>query len=540
MGYVQGGGAAGRGTKERRVIGEAGESHSERSIKPSATFSPAPVSGPAPGSFAASGSRPVGSGPGSVGWTRGERVYGAGMGHYTGLHMNALFATPPAFLTWQLIVSVVVILMVVHLLLVLAGGSTYLERKISAYIQDRIGPNRVGLDLGLPALSFLKGLFGLGQPLADGLKFILKEDYTPRGVDKILFSLAPIVVVIPALIGFIIIPWGGGLALPEVTLPVLNWTIPAQTVLVAGADINVGVVYLLAVASLSIYGITLAGWASNNKYSFLGGLRASAQMISYEIPMGLAILTVLLVVGSLLPSKIISHQTEHGWLIFAQPLAAVIFYICLLAESNRAPFDNAEAESELVGGYHTEYGAMRWGLFFLAEYSHLVTSSAFFALLFLGGYHLPLTWVGATASHWLSPENVTWIGVLAKFHVFIGKTMGLIFLAMLVRWTLPRLKFDQVMSIAWNAVIPLSIVIVLLTSALIAFGRTGTLEMLALNGVLALVFVLLAPRTLGQTRVQRTRIAGSRFYPLAGEAVKTQSAEPMAREDRPVQGTAPI
>jgi NADH-quinone oxidoreductase subunit H len=435
--------------------------------------------------------------------------------------MDSLLASPPAFLTWQLIVSVLDILNDVHMLLVLAGGSTYLERKISAYIQDRIGPNRVGLDLGLPALSFLKGLFGLGQPLADGLKFILKEDYTPRGVDKTLFSLGPIVVVIPALIGFIIIPWGGGLSLPEVTLPVLNWTIPAQTVLVAGADINVGIVYLLAVASLSIYGITLAGWASNNKYSFLGALRSSAQMISYEIPMGLAILTVLLMVGSLLPTKIISWQAEHGWLILAH-------------------FDNAEAESELVGGYHTEYGAMRWGLFFLAEYSHLVTSAAFFALLFLGGYHLPLTWVGATVGHWLSPENTSIIGVLAKFHVFLGKTLLLIFLAMLVRWTLPRLKFDQVMSIAWNAVIPLSIGIVLATATMIAFGYGGTGWMLLLNAAIALVFVALAPKTVSQTRVKRVRIAGSRFFPLQGERPSTQSAEPLAREDRPVQGSMPV
>jgi NADH-quinone oxidoreductase subunit H len=446
----------------------------------------------------------------------------------------------PAFITWQLIVSIIVILVVIHMLLGLAGAGTYLERKISAYIQDRIGPNRVGLDLGLPALSFLKGLFGLGQFLADGLKFILKEDYTPRGVDKSLFTLAPIVVVIPALIGFVIIPWGGNLSLPQATIPVLNWTLPAQVVSIAGANVNVGIVYILAVAALSIYGITLAGWASNNKYSFLGALRSSAQMISYEIPMGLAILTVLLMVGSLNPDRIIAHQVEHGWLIFAHPVVAVIFYICALAECNRAPFDNAEAESELVGGYHTEYGAMRWALFFLAEYSHLVVGSAFFAMLFLGGYHLPATWVGASEHHWLHPANTNVIGVIAKFHVFLGKTMLLVFLAMLVRWTLPRLKFDQVMSMAWNGAIPLSIAFVLGTSVLIAFDYPGLVPMLMMNIAFALVFGLLAPASTRQTRVSRMRIAGSRFYPVLGETVVTGVTNPAARQDDPVRGTLPL
>lgn len=446
----------------------------------------------------------------------------------------------PDFFTWQLIISIVVIIAVIHLLLALAGAGTYLERKISAYIQDRIGPNRVGLDLGLPALSFLKGLFGLGQFLADGLKFILKEDYTPRGVDRSLFTLAPMIVVVPALIGFVIIPWGGNLSLPEVTVPGLNWTLAAQTVSISGASINVGVVYFLAVAALSIYGITLAGWASNNKYSFLGALRSSAQMISYEIPLGLAILTVLLMVGSLHPDRIIAHQVEHGWLILAHPVVAVIFYICALAEGNRAPFDNAEAESELVGGYHTEYGAMRWALFFLAEYSHLVVGSAFFAMLFLGGYHLPATWVGASEHHWLHPANTTLLGVIAKFHVFLGKTMLLVFLAMLVRWTLPRLKFDQVMSMAWNGVIPLSIAFVLGTSVLIAFGYPGALPMLGMNFAFAAVFILLAPNSARQTRVQRMRIAGSRFYPVVGETVVTGVTNPQARQDDPVRGSLPV
>jgi NADH-quinone oxidoreductase subunit H len=436
-----------------------------------------------------------------------------------------------SIVTWQLIVSVAVILVIIHMLLGLAGMSTYAERKISAYIQDRIGPNRVGLDLGLPALEFLKGLFGLGQFLADGLKFILKEDYTPRGADKQLFNLAATIVAVPALIAFAVIPWGGRLSLPEVTVGGL--TIHAQTVTVAGADLNVGVVYLLAVASLSIYAVTLAGWSSNNKYAFLGGLRASAQMISYEIPMGLSILAVLLAAGTLMPSGIIAHQAEHGWLILSMPVVAVVFYTCALAEGNRTPFDNAEAEQELVGGYHTEYSAMRMALFLLSEYIHLVTASAFFTLLFLGGYHLPATWVGAGARHLFTPENTTVLAVLLKFAVFVAKALGIVFLAMLVRWTIPRLKFNQVMGMAWNGAIPLSIALVVGASVLIAAGKTGPGWMLGMNLVLGLIFLSLAPRSTRTTANRRLRIAGSRFYPLQGERPSTGPTTAAALADKP-------
>jgi NADH-quinone oxidoreductase subunit H len=455
---------------------------------------------------------------------------------------------PPEFLTAQLLVNVAVILIVVHILLVLAGYCTYGERKISAYIQDRVGPNRVGFDLGLPFLKFLKGLWGLGQPLADGLKFMLKEDYTPRGADKVLFSLGPMIVVIPALIGFAIIPWGGTLSLPEtISIPLLNWDIPGGDVVIAGANVSVGIVYLLAVASMSIYGITLAGWASNNKYSFLGALRASAQMISYEIPMGLSILTVLLMVGSLLPERIIGYQVENGWLLFSQPIAAVIFFICILAESNRTPFDNAECEQELVGGYHTEYGSMRWALFFLAEYSHMITASGFFALLFLGGYHLPISFLAESGTlHWLHPDYTgqggLLLGILAvviKFHVFFFKVIALILLMMLVRWTIPRLKYDQVMQVGWQGIIPISLLVVVLTSVMVHFERTGLIEMLAANAGLLVLILIALPMLPRATTNKRVRLAGSRFYPLVGERVVTGPTDPLAREDRPVQGSAP-
>ncbi len=448
---------------------------------------------------------------------------------------GVLAATPaPSWLTSQLLISVAVVVVVFQLLLGLGGGGTYLERKISAYIQDRIGPNRVGLDLGLPILKFLKGFFGLGQALADGLKMLLKEDYTPRGADKTLFTLASVIVVIPALIGFAVIPFGGELRVPEWTIPVLEWTVPAQTVTVAGAALNIGIVWLLATASLAIYAVTLAGWASNNKYSFLGALRASAQMISYEIPMGLAILTVLLMVGSLIPQNIISYQAAHGWLILAQPVMAVLFFICLLAESNRTPFDNAECEQELVGGYHTEYTAMRMGLLLLSEYIHFSTGAAFFALLFLGGYHLPLGWLGADGAHLLHPENFTILGVLAKFHVFIFKMLLIIGLIMLVRWTIPRLKFDQVMSVAWNGAIPLAIAILVGVSIMTHTGHTGWWAMLLFNlgllGVIAL-FITDLPRA---TSNKKVRLAGSRFYPLEGERVNTRPTDPVALADRPM------
>lgn len=441
----------------------------------------------------------------------------------------------PSFLTAQLLVSVVVILVVVHLILGLAGYCTYFERKVSAYMQDRIGPNRVGFDLNLPALWFLKGLWGLGQPLADGLKFMLKEDYRPKGADKFLFSVGPIACVIPALIGFAVIPWGGTVWVPSFTIPLLNWHIEGQYCVVGGAPLNVGIIYMLAVGSISIYGITIAGWASNNKYSLLGALRASAQMISYEIPMGLCILTVLLMVGSLMPEKIIQHQIDNGWLIIAHPLAAILFFTCALAECNRTPFDNAECEQELVGGYHTEYGAMRWALFFLAEYSHMITASAFFALLFLGGYHLPL----GMEHHWLLTESTGILAVLLKFHVFLAKVLLMIFVMMLVRWTIPRLKFDQIMAVAWQGMIPITLVIVVMTAAMIHFDKGSTLWMLLANLILAGVVYFLLPFMPRATSNARVRLAGSRFFPLEGETVRTRPTDRVALEDRPYEGSLP-
>ncbi len=426
---------------------------------------------------------------------------------------------PPSFLTAQLIVNVVVALVAVHVILGAVAYCIYLERKISAYIQDRIGPNRVGP-------------WGLLQPIADGLKFIMKEDYMPKGADKYLFTLAPIIIVVPALIGFAVIPWGGVWTCPDIHVPLLNWIIPGGPVHVAGAAVNIGVIYLIAVGSLGIYGVTLGGWASNNKYSFLGGLRASSQMISYEIPLGLALLSVLLITGTLLPEGIIKYQVQHGWLILAQPAAGVIFFLAVLAEANRAPFDNAECEQELVGGYHTEYSAMRFALFFLAEYSHMITSSAFFALVFLGGYHLPLVVPG----HWLTPEATSLLAVIAKILVYSTKVALLICFMMVIRWTLPRLRFDQVMQVAWQAVIPMSLVLVVATAVMVHLELTGLVPLLLMNAAFAVAMLLLLPFMPKVPMNRRIRIHGSRFSPPEGEIGETAPRHPAALEDRPVEG----
>lgn len=442
----------------------------------------------------------------------------------------------PEFITAQLLVSVAVILVVIHMILVGVAYCIFFERKISAWMQDRIGPNRAGFDFGQPYLSFLKGMGGWGQPLADGLKFIFKEDYQPPFVDKVLFTLAPATIVVPALIGFAIIPWGGFVDVPQFTIPVLGWVIEAQRVVVAGSDLSIGLIYILATASLGIYGVALGGWASNNKYSMLGGLRASSQMLAYEIPMGLSILTLLLVTGTLLPTRIIQHQQDNGWLLLSQPLVAAIFYMCSLAECNRAPFDNAECEQELVGGYHTEYASMRFALFFLAEYAHMITGSALFAVMFLGGYKL---WpFPGWEFPFLSPADVGVIAVFAKFGVMFAKTCLLIAFMMVVRWTLPRLRFDQVMSSAWQAIIPISMVMVLLNATLVYLGSLNFVTSLAANLGAGLVIVGIQP-LLRRPVNRKIELAGSRFSPLAGERVATMAGG-SARDDDPVRTAAAL
>lgn len=307
----------------------------------------------------------------------------------------------------------------------------YFERKISAWIQDRYGPNRVGP-------------LGLFQPIADGLKFVFKEDIIPAHVDKALFVLAPALIFIVAFIGFVVIPWGGQL------------DIGGKIVNIQVANPDIGLLYLLGVTSMGVYGIVFGGWASNNKYSFYGAIRAAAQMLSYEIPLGLCVLVVVLTVGSVRLEQILLAQTGYWfgvipqWNAFLHPLAFLILFITALAEANRAPFDLAECEQELVGGYHTEYGALKFGMFFLAEYAHMITAGAFISVLFLGGWHFP--WIP-----WTQPEATQWYAVLAKLIVLGGKISFFIFVMMWIRWALPRFRFDQLMRLAWKGLIPITL-----------------------------------------------------------------------------------
>lgn len=327
-----------------------------------------------------------------------------------------------------------------------------LERKISAWIQDRYGPNRVGP-------------LGLLQPLADGAKLLLKEDITPGHVDRALFVLAPFMMFVVALIGFAVIPWGGSFRWP--------WMDADATPLVAQvASIDIAVLYILAVGSMGVYGVVLGGWASNNKYAFYGAMRAAAQMVSYEIPLGLVVLTAVVTVGYLLPvdqamdclrlEGAVAAQSGGMWLVVYHPVAAMLLFIAALAEANRAPFDLAEAEQELIGGFHTEYSAMKWAMFFLGEYAHMITSSAFMICLFWGGYQIP----GWT---WLNTDE-SWLAMLCRIGVMGAKIGVFIAAYMVVRWSLPRFRYDQLMRLAWKSFVPMGLVILAGQIVIVYFG----------------------------------------------------------------------
>ncbi len=312
------------------------------------------------------------------------------------------------------------------------------ERRISGFMQDRLGPNRVGP-------------FGLLQPIADGLKFLFKEDIIPNHVDRVIYVMAPAVVLIPALITFAVIPFGD-------TLPLLGRDIKLQI-----ADINVGILYILAITSLGVYGIVLGGWASNNKYSLLGGLRASAQMISYELALGLSIVGVLMMTGSLRLNDVVEFQSGYWglipkWNVLTQPLGFVLFMIAAFAETNRLPFDLAEAEQELVAGYHTEYSSMKFTMFYMAEYANMVTSSALIVTLFFGGWNVP--WI-------ISPDSTSLLPSILKLLSFVIKTGFFLFLFIWVRWTLPRFRYDQLMHLGWKVFLPLALLNIFVTGTVI-------------------------------------------------------------------------
>lgn len=391
----------------------------------------------------------------------------------------------------QFIVSLIVLIIGMGATLGLTGFLTFLERKVASWTQDRIGPNRVGP-------------LGLLQPLADGIKLTFKEDYDPPFVDKKLFYLAAALALILAMIGWAVFPFGGHVVLD------------GEVLAICGAPIDIGVVYILAVGSLAVYGVVLGGYASNNKYSFLGGLRATAQMLSYEIPMGLIVLIVILMTASMNASNIVHLQIMNGWNILFQPLLAIIFFTCLLAETNRAPFDLAEAEQELVGGYHTEYSSMKFALFFMGEYMHMITACGFFTLLFLGGWHLPFVPIEADGG-----TVVGWLIVLLKAGIFGGKIVLLLLFMMHIRWTLPRLRFDQLMQLAWRALIPITLLMLLVTGILVYLDLAGPTagvwnwSLLAVNIVVLLGAAVIGPLLpQGPPTNRRVGLEGSRFSPL--------------------------
>lgn len=341
------------------------------------------------------------------------------------------------------------LLKIIGLLAVVLGimnYAVYAERRISALIQDRLGPNRVG-----PA--------GLFQPIADAAKFLLKEDFTPRQVNTFYYWLAPCMAMIPAITTLAVVPFGSTLfGVPMVI-----------------ADINIGVLFVFAIASLGVYGIVIAGWSSNSKYPFLGGVRSSSQMISYELSLGLAVVPIFLVVGQLRLTEVVRYQIENGWMIapfigdWANPfkyliaipmvISFVVFIIALFAETNRLPFDLPEAETELVGGYHTEYGSMKFGLFFLGEYVAMITGSAIVVTLFFGGWHFPGIPDGSHGWGW---------GLLNIF-IFFAKVIALVFVFMWVRWTLPRFRYDQLMRLGWVFFFEIALVNIFLAALILAY-----------------------------------------------------------------------
>ena len=342
------------------------------------------------------------------------------------------------------IISAIKVVLVFTVVMVVVALLTLMERKVSAWMQDRLGPNRVG-----PG--------GLLQPAADGLKNILKEETNPAEANRVFFTLAPMLSIIPALVTFAVIPFASPLPTPWGVVPMIV------------ADLPVGILFLLAFSSLGVYGIVIAGWASYNKYALLGGLRAGAQMISYEIALGLSLMSVFFVVGNVsLPEIVWKQQQMH--MMFALPLAVSFFFfwIASFAETNRLPFDLPEAESELVTGYHTEYSSMKFSMFFIAEYAHVLTVSALMATLFLGGWDIPIlqrdNMFGVANGAWVGHAPTWWLTLLT-FGAFAFKTFLFILIFMLVRWTVPRFRYDQVMDLGWKIMLPASLFAVVVTAA---------------------------------------------------------------------------
>jgi NADH-quinone oxidoreductase subunit H len=335
----------------------------------------------------------------------------------------------------ELLIDFIKITAVLGVMLTIVAYTVLVERWVCAWMQDRIGPNRVGP-------------FGLLQPLADFGKLVLKEDVLPHHVHKLYYTLAPAIAMMPALIAIAVIPWGS-------QLPIAGRTIDCVI-----ANLDIGILFIFAIASLGVYGIVLGGWASNSKYPFLGGVRSSAQMISYEVCLGLSVVPVFMQVGTLNLMKVVEYQAQHAWLILCQPLSFFIFVVSAFAETNRLPFDFPEAEQELVAGYNTEYSSMKFGMFFMGEYAAMFVQSALMATLFCGGWSLPLAPFNAVA-------QTLGIG-LAQIAVFLAKVIFFLFVYVWVRWTVPRFRYDQLMALGWKVFIPLTLLNILITGMVLA------------------------------------------------------------------------
>jgi len=336
--------------------------------------------------------------------------------------------------------KLVLVIAVFTVSLVVAMYSTYGERKIAAFFQDRLGPNRAGP-------------FGILQPLADGVKMFMKEEIIPTNADKALFILGPCIMMMTACMTGVVIPWGNSL--------IIN----GREYMMQITDINIGILYVFGVVSIGVYGIMIGGWASNNKYSLMGSIRGSSQMISYELAMGLSIIALIMTTGTLSIREMVQQQHGAHWNVFYQPLGFLLFIICAFAECNRTPFDLPECETELVGGYHTEYSSMKLGFYLFAEYINMFISSAIIASLYFGGYNFPFV-----EKLGLSHNALSLLGT----GIFFGKIFFFIFLFMWVRWTIPRFRYDQLMHLGWRIMIPIALFNILLT-ALVVLWRSGQL-----------------------------------------------------------------
>lgn len=340
-------------------------------------------------------------------------------------------------MNWStLLIPVIQAAILVNVMLIAAAYMVLAERKVAAWIQNRIGPNRVGP-------------WGLFQSFADVFKLYLKEDIVPAAADRTFHAMAPVISIAVAITAYAIIPW-----MDSVTIDGVSYSLSMAP------NMDVALLVMLAMTSVGVYGIALAGWSSNNKYSLMGGLRSTAQMISYELSMGLSAVGVLMICGSLNLVDIIRYQMEHGWNVFYQPLAFIIFLVTALAETNRAPFDLPEAEPELVGGYHTEYASMKFGLLYLAEYANILASSAIMAVLFLGGWDM-IPFVDEIALLGLVPNSLP--AVLLGHAALAGKAALLVFVFIWIRWSLPRFRYDQLMNLGWKVLLPLSLANIAIT-----------------------------------------------------------------------------